>query len=309
MSSPISVFTPADDVLHPVSDSFYEAETFWFSFFVPERTIGGWVYIGVRQNAGTTGGGLWLWDDTATQPWDIPFYENFSSLKPPTVDDGTLSSPTGATITVREPGMVYNIRYADRDRITAELTFRGLERPVPLRRGAPPYPSASHYDQTGHVTGVVVLDGERIEIDCYAMRDRSWGPRTERGYRRVGYTWLADPQLSLLTYSAPTEDSDDIHSGYVRRGDTVTAVEGGHRIATRDPDHAWLRELELAVVDEHGARLDIRGRALSRFVLPLATSVCINSTFEFTVDGRTVYGEDQDVWPIKEFREFRRARA
>lgn len=54
------------------------------------------------------------------------------------------------------------------------------------------------------------------------------------------------------------------------------------------------------MVDEHGARLDVRGRVLSRFVRPLATSVCINSTFEFTVDGRTVYGEDQDVWPIRD---------
>jgi hypothetical protein len=28
-----------------------------------------------------------------------------------------------------------------------------------------------------HVTGTIVLHGEEISIDCYSVRDRSWGPR------------------------------------------------------------------------------------------------------------------------------------
>ena len=295
-------FTAEDDGLHPVSDNFYETETFWFSFFVPERNIGAWVYVSVRANAGTTGGGLWLWDHTGSEPWNVPFFEGFSHLKPPKFEDGVLTSPTGATITVVQPGMEYAVRYDDRERITADLHFVGLERPVPLRSGSPPYPSASHYDQTGRVTGTVVLDGERIDVDCYAMRDRSWGPRTERGYRRVGYTWLVDPQLSLLTYSAPTDVSDDIHSGYVRRGEDIVAVRGGHRKAGRDPERGWIESLDLTAVDENGAEITVSGRARSRLILPGSTNICINTLLEFDVDGRIVYGEDQDVWPIKEFR-------
>lgn len=64
--------------------------------------------------------------------------------------------------------------------------FEALEPPVPLRTGGPPYPKAHHFDQTGHVTGMITLDNEPIAVDCFAMRDRSWGPRPERGYRRVG---------------------------------------------------------------------------------------------------------------------------
>ena len=298
----MSVFGPEDDGLHAVSGNFYETETFWFSFFVPERNIGAWVYVSVRQNAGTTGGGLWMWDDTGTAPWEVPFFEGFSHLKPAKYENGVLVSPTGATITVIEPGMRYRIGYDDRDRIVADLYFEGAERPVPLRSGSPPYPSASHYDQTGHVTGTVVLDGERIAVDCYAMRDRSWGPRTERGYRRVGYTWLADSEIGLLTYSAPTDDSDDIHSGYVRRGDRVVAVRGGHRKAGRDPDRGWIDTLDLTAVDERGEEIAVSGRARSRLILPGSTNICINTLLEFDVAGRIVYGEDQDVWPVKEFR-------
>lgn len=299
-------FSDADDYFHRVSDSFYETETFWFSFFVPERNLGGWIYTTVRQNAGVSGGGLWMWDHTATNAWDIPFFENFSALKVPSVDGATIKSPTGAVISVVDPGMVYDLRYDDRDRVQVELTFRGLETPVPLRSGAPPYPSASHYDQTGRVTGTVVLDGEPIDVDCYAMRDRSWGPRTERGYTRVGYTWLAGPDTSLLTFSAPTAATDDIHSGYLRTGAKVRSLVSGHRKVRRDPTNAWVEGLDIAAVDENGTEFTATATACSRFILPGATSVCINTLLEFDVDGRILYGEDQDVWPISGFR---RARA
>ena len=304
MSSLESGFVATDDYLHAVSDNFYETETYWFSFFVPERNIGAWIYTGVRQNAGVTHGGMWLWDHTAVDPWGIPFYENFSALKLPTFDGATLASPTGATIEVVQPGMVYNLRYVDRKRINAELAFHGLEQPVALRRGTPPYPAASHYDQTGHVTGHVMLDGERIDVDCYAMRDRSWGPRTERGYGRVGYTWLADPGCSLLTYAAPTDRTDDIHSGYIRRGDDVTRIIGGERKLVRSAC-SLVDSLEIAVVDGNGTELAVTGRARSRMILPAATSVCVNTLLEFEIDGRTVYGEDQEVWPIERFRQAR----
>ncbi len=237
--------------------------------------------------------------------WQLPFYENFSALKLPTVEGNVLSIPTGATIEVIDSGMVYGLRYDDRKRIDVDLTFRGLEQPVPLRHGTPPYPAASHYDQIGHVTGHVLLDGERIAVDCYAMRDRSWGARTERGYGRVGYTWLGDRECSLLTYSAPTATSDDIHSGYLRRGEEVTSVVAGDRKLVRNNIHSWVETLEISVVDESGTEVAATGRARSRMILPGATNICINTLLEFEIEGRTVYGEDQDVWSIDLFRQAR----
>src|ERR1700748_410833 len=106
-----TLFTAADEGLHPAGDDFYQTETFWFSFFIPERDMGAWVYVSVRPNAGTTAGGLWLWDSTSALPWDIPFYENYSALKPPTFDGATLRSPTGATFHTVESGRVYDIRF------------------------------------------------------------------------------------------------------------------------------------------------------------------------------------------------------
>ncbi|PPJ16300.1 hypothetical protein C5E44_17750 [Nocardia nova] len=123
------------------------------------------------------------------------------------------------------------------------------------------------------------------------------GPRTERGYRRVGYTWLADSELSLLTYSSPTDDSNDIHAGYIHRQRDSTGVTRGHRSVERDPEHGWISKPTLTVVDEHGERLAVTGRARSRFILPGATNVCVNSVLEFDVDGRTVHGKTRMCGP------------
>ena len=39
-------FAPSDDGLHEPGDEFYFNETYWFSFFAPERGLGGWLYSG-----------------------------------------------------------------------------------------------------------------------------------------------------------------------------------------------------------------------------------------------------------------------
>jgi hypothetical protein len=295
-------FSEVDDGLHELA-GFYDTETFWFSFFVPERSLGGWLYTTVRPCAGVSGGGAWIWDATAVDPWSIPFFEQFSALKLPT---GTtpehLAFPNGVTIVRRRPLMAYDLEYDDRDRLRVSLQFDAVEPPVPLLTGAPPYPAAHHFDQIGHVTGSIELDGETIPVDCFAMRDRSWGRRNERGYRRVGYTWAGDRELSLLTYTAPTAEADDIHTGYLRRDDRTGRLVGGRRRVTRDPHSGWVTNIEIDAHDELGRSVHAEAAASSRMILPGSTTICINSSLRYEIDGRVVHGEDQDVWPIHEWR-------
>jgi len=297
-------FAPSDDGLHDPGDDFYFTETYWFSFFAPERGLGGWLYSGVRPNAGVTAGGCWIWDRSGTDPWEIPFFEQFNWLKSPSrADAHQLVLPNGNTVTTVDPGETYDLSFDDRDRLTVQLRFSAAERPVALRPGTPPYPKASHFDQTGHVSGHLLLDGDRIDIDCYAMRDRSWGPRRERGYRPMAYTWLAAGPTSLLTYSRPTgPGTDTVYAGYLRRGDVISYVASGTRRTRRDPDKHWITDIVMDVADDGGRTLSAHGRAVSRMILPTATSVCVNSLMEFTVDGKKIHGEDQDVWPMNAWR-------
>ena len=295
-------FTSADDGLHEPSGSFYENETFWYSFFVPERRLGGWLYTGVRQNAGVTHGGLWIWDDSGHLPWTTRFYEGFAHLKTPPSGSGDLSFATGMTIKVREPLMSYDLGYDDRDRVKVALRFDAVEEPVALRHGTPPYPKASHFDQMGRVTGEIILDGERVDVDCVAIRDRSWGPRPERGSQRVGYAWGGSENTSFLTYSAPTATSDDVHSGYLRREGDIRYIVRGQRSISRDPETLLPRMITVQAEDEDGRQITARGQALSHLILPGATVMTVCTALSWTVDGQTIVGEDQDVWPIKEWR-------
>lgn len=308
------MFGPDDDGLHVPGDSHYEAETFWYSFFVPDRGIGGWIYASVRQNAGVTAGGMWLWDDTSPHPVESPFYEYFAHLKLP-AERGPerMAFPTGMTVDLREPLMRYDIGYDDRDRMHAELRFDALEPPVPLRTGEPPYPTAHHFDQTGHVTGTITLDGERIGVDCFAMRDRSWGPRPERGYRRVGYTWAAGPTTSLLTYTAPSGGPDDpaaveqIYSGYLRRGDRVSRLVSGTRRVERDAGQGLVTAIDFDATTQDGDRVGGRARATSRLLLSIGNHICACTLLSWNLDGEHLAGEDQDVWPIHQWRALRAA--
>lgn len=302
-------FGPADDGLHAPGDSHYETETFWYSFFVPERRIGGWVYAAVRQNAGVTAGGMWLWNGESPHAFDAPFFENFTYLKLP-IDRGPeqVALPTGLRIAVRDPLTSYDLVYDDRARVDARLRFEALEPPVPLRTGEPPYPKAHHFDQTGHVTGTINLDGEPIAVDSYAMRDRSWGPRTERGYRRVGYTWAASPETSLLTYTAPVgAGTEHVYAGYLRRDAAVARIADGERVVERDPVEGWVTGIFLTATTESGVRVTGRAEALSRLILQLSGHLCICTLVAWDVDGERMYGEDQDVWPIDEWRLLRAA--
>ena len=51
--------------------------------------------------------------------------------------------------------------------------------PNPHPTGVVPFLKGSHFDQAGHVTGRMVLRDEVVPIDCYSVRDRSWGPRPQ----------------------------------------------------------------------------------------------------------------------------------
>src|SRR5688500_13225451 len=69
------LLSPEDDSFHPIeSDRWFEHETSWFAFYVPEeRNLGAWVFNYIRPNAGVSGGGVVLWDDTGWFHMETPY--------------------------------------------------------------------------------------------------------------------------------------------------------------------------------------------------------------------------------------------
>ena len=104
-----------------------------------------------------------------------------------------------------------------------------------------------HLDQLCHVTGLLETgDGaQRVAIDCFAVRDRSWYvPRDQRSMR-AGYTYGAvDADEHFLVFSRPSPGDDeryDVHGGYLVRHGRQAAITSGTRstVSRRAATRTW----------------------------------------------------------------------
>jgi hypothetical protein len=52
--------------------------------------------------------------------------------------------------------------------------------------------------------------------------------------------------------------------------------------------------------DEDGREYEAIGDAVSRMLIPIAGAhgVCVNSLVDYTINGISAWGDDQDAWPI-----------
>lgn len=300
-----SVFTARDDSFHfeTMGDDWWATETVWFSFHDAARGLGGWLYHLFRPNIGTVAGGAWIWDASAHLPWEVPYSANYSALPIPRDQDLTdIRLPTGVSIRVLEPTRCYALGIDDGERLQAALLFDGVMPPEPLTATGSTFGSAHHFDQFGRVSGHLVLHGERIEIDCIGMRDRTWGRRPENRPRQAAYvTGARDAENGFLAVTNVLPEGDVVAYGFLRRDGETRPLAGGERRMVRDADRHWATCVEITAYDDAGRELAVRGTPLSRIVLNRHTFIDINSLVRWESADGTAWGEDQDMWPVHRF--------
>lgn len=290
----------ADDGFHPPDESRWFHETCWFWFFVPERALGGWLYSWVRPNIGVSGGGCWVWDETTFLHWEAPYFAGYQNLRlPEPAAPGVMDFPNGMRVEALDPLRRYRLHYADGDAIALDLRFDAVMDPwVRVAPDTDP-PHANHFDQLGHVTGDLVLHGERMTVDCLAIRDRTWAPRSERwrdggGY---GYTNAAtSPSLAFLAVG----DHEQV-GGYLVVDGTRSPIASGRRAVERDPDHGYVTRVIVEATDTDRRALMAEGTSVSRLALPVpgVHGVVWTSLVQWTLNGEPAWGEDQEPWPIR----------
>jgi hypothetical protein len=304
-------FTPADDGFHfaAMGDRWWMTETSWFSFCQPARKLGGWLYTMARPNIGTVAGGAWVWDDTAHLPWEVRYNANYTALRLPRDRDLTdIELPTGVSIRVLEPTRKYALGFADGDHCTMALTFEGIMAPHPLRRAGSPFGDAHHYDQFGRVTGEITLGGERVAIDCLAMRDRSWGPRPEHRPKKSSYvTGIATERDAFLAVTRWEGGREVIAYGFMIRDGVIGDLVSGHRRVERDPAQGWVTSISIEGSDEHGRTLHATGERISGIIINRHSFIDSNGLIAWTINGEPGHGEDQDMWPVHDWAAARRA--
>ena len=281
------VLGPEDDDFHDeeMTDRWWETETCWFSWNVPERKLGGWAYCQARPNAGICNGGAWVWDDDAAYPWELLYRAEYSGLQLPPRSERDIRDfewPNGVHVQALEPLHRYGVTYSDPGGLELALEFEGIMEPNLHPTGVVPFLKGAHFDQAGHVTGDMVLRGEQVPIDCYSVRDRSWGPRptgtpptsgstkspgpSQAGnFGGVGYSFCAaGPGEAWLVYAVPGPEVEPVICGFLLRGDEYAHILAGERRVTFDAETGWPLTLEIEAVDETDRRLSVKGDVVSR---------------------------------------------
>jgi|TARA_B110000495_G_scaffold200279_1_gene215207 hypothetical protein len=308
------IFIREDDEFHFASmqDKWWATETAWYSFHVPERKLGGWLYCMFRPNIGTVAGGCWLWDDSSPLPWEALYSSNYTALE---LHPGTTLSncqlPNGVSISCTEPAMQYALGFQDRNNLRIELHFDGVMRPEPLTSIRSTFGKANHFDQFGRITGEISLYGEAIKVDCIGMRDRTWGIRPENRPKQAAYvTGAVNTDLNFLAVSSPIDGKDQITYGFLNQGGEIQSLVSGERKVKRDPIHGRINHIQISVEDTQGRRLEAIGKPLSSIIINRHTFIDNNSLIRWEINGLEGWGEDQDMWPVNRWsRKMRQSRA
>jgi hypothetical protein len=289
----VTAASPADDRFHPpAEDHPLWTETSWYGFSLPERRLAGAIYPLFRPNLGTCSVGVHVWDDSAHEPWRVLYSRCLWHLPMPEgdLDDCEMG---GLELRCLEPLSRYRVRYADA-RIALDLVYEGLAPPHALSVD----PARGHLDQACRVSGRLELDGEEIAVEGFDMRDRSWHVRDDMRTTRAGYSYAIDGDSALHAMSMGGDDDGAIVAGFELRGGSPCDLVGGERRVTeRDPAGGFPRRVDLTAHRRDGRNVAARGTCLSRFAFQATPGMFAwISLVEWEVDGRRIFGADQDIW-------------
>jgi hypothetical protein len=256
-------------------------------------------------------GGVWVWDDRSTQWYEAPYFllQNTQPVDP-AADLRHMRWPDGVELEVLEPLTRYRLGFADGDALSLDLEYRPIMAPYTTVAGTPP--TLSRFEQPSRVTGSVVLHGERLDIDCLAMFDHSWGsrpePRPDASRRRVPADQLANKPAPYLWGTA-----DPAQAFFVMgRGGTLVldGVRGTLRdprqVIERDPADGTITTITVTGDDHLGRHLVAVGRPVNLLVRPSAgSSVGFIYTIDWDFNGVDAGGDVQDVWAVEDWSAFR----
>lgn len=305
---PATPYTPEDDQFHAPGPDIWHTETAWFSFHVPERRISGWLYGFIRPNLGVCTSSVFLYDDTESAPHLALFNEHQQAQPiPKKLDLNDFRFPRGYHVKTLEPMHRYKLHFRQDDVLTIDLDFEAIMEPHPYSKGA--FAESAHYDQLGHLTGHVILRGDKIPVDCYSIRDRSWGPRTDSAppnFNRLCYDYGCGPdKKGFCTFSSQSEfgegGSSPISHGFWLKDGRRLQIIDGIRTIERDPSLIWAKRIVIEATDAEGDRHTAIGRDLSHFFFSPARWISLVTLFEWEIDGSRGWGEGLDIWRWDQF--------
>lgn len=284
-------------------------ETVWYGAWIPDIATTIYIYQWFRPVTAIYGGGCMVWDASEHLPWDVPVfhYDVNRPLTAPT-DLRKLNLDNGMTLTSVVEGRTYDIAFKRGD-VDVALRFEAVTPPdIVTSKGTSEFFNG-HIDQAGRYTGHLALGDKRHVIDCYGIRDRSWGPRIIGDSIRMNYCHGQAEGLAFVCYSMPDNGEDKVFKGYLALNGKRVDLQGGTRKAHyRD---GVLRKIDITLNDKEGRTVSGSGTPLNRFVYePFTGLITWLHLMAWRFGDNVIYGEEQDVWSMALWRKRdRRARA
>lgn len=302
----------ADDLLHPAKNALSSAdsttETQYFAFCKPEEKIHAYGYLWHHPNLRIVTGGLMVWKgiNATALSADLCDIRHYMSDKALALDLHKYCLDNGYGVEVIEPLKRHRMSYSDpARRNSVDLRYEALAPPVMFGDG-------NHFEQPMKVQGELILRGERYSIDCYTVRDRSWGkPRPEDNQSAPPYSWMSgvfNEQFSfncgLMDHVGSSEagnafelpESKALSGGWLIKDGQVGRLTAARKRIERGKVLRIPTRIVLEMTDELDRTLEIKGEIVSSCPWTPWTNIHMTiSLFRWECEGQVAFGDFQEA--------------
>jgi len=288
-------------------DSPYWNESAWFAFSVPERGIHGFFYYFFRPNMNLLVGGPAMWDPSGSNSYDCLYYDwQHIQAIPEGTEKFNFTAPNSLSVELLEPWRRYRLIY-DKNGFQLDLEwtaisephdFAGLEVKTSRTTGL-----KMHIEQCGHVEGTIRHKGETYDVDCYSLRDTSFGHRQFGEVMRGSYfSGIASPDLAFHTLTMGGDGEQQVAGGFLIKDGTMATLVHGTRRVIEDGKYTPA-VFEFEIEDKLGRRLSLIARSSSHLIFTGYPDVpAVWSLLEWEAEGQKALGDLQEFYPIEDFR-------
>ncbi len=299
---------PQADRFGPCDDNPYWNESVWFSVSIPERRMHGMIQYYFRPNMGLLNGGPCLWDPSGQFQWNCLYY-NWAHLQalPPGQEKFAMRARNSLAVRVIEPLTRYKIDY-DKDGFALDLEWTAVGPCHELKTGDAGQRATAkfHIEQPGRMTGTIRRHGEEFAVDCWSMRDTSYGARDYESLARGGYFWGIGAGGSFHALCMGAGREARAIGGYIMRDGQMASLVSGRREVLE-----WGRlgpaRVRFEGEDTLGRTMRATGTIDPGLVFTGYTDHSVVwSLVEWDWDGATCWGDNQEFCPDETFRRIAR---
>jgi hypothetical protein len=329
---PIATHPPETDLIVPLpaageSWNPWTIHTHYFGLSVPEAEIGVFAYIRYQPAFALSQGGVAIFQGLDNlEPGDMAFLDYRMTMPWPEINGNVVETMNGLRIEFLEPGRKARVSFTSADGETSIDVIQEAVSPLLVRghvmpgeeRDSDPTQQPGGSEQYMHVTGDLVLRGERYAVDCLAPRDRSWrqvraetpsAPVPPVGwspmcfgddliFNQISFEAHDTDPAWLGVYDVPPDRPTHHFAWLYSDGEIHTITRIRRNVLERHPHLYAATRQEIEAEDESGQVHRFNGTAVAMTAMPAWPNVTFRDSVYRWEDehGRVTHATYQEIW-------------